>query len=65
MAAKDEVRPEGRKVASFSRIVVEPDPGPGKSKGKLDFGGATPEQIAAVKRAGGKIREPKPPKDAA
>ncbi len=64
MAAVEETRPEGRKVASFSRIVVEPDEGPGKSKGKLDFGDATPEQIAAVKRAGGKPK-PVPPKDAA
>lgn len=54
-----------RKVAGGSRVVREPDLGDGKSKGKLDFTspvdvnvvGPTDEQIAAVERAGGRVKK--------
>ncbi len=57
---------EFRKVAGGSRVVREPDLGGGKPKGKLDFAspvdvnvvGPTEEQIAAVERAGGRVKKP-------
>lgn len=55
-----------RKVAGGSRVVREPDEGKssGKGKGKLDFAspvdvnvvGPADEQIAAVERAGGRVK---------
>lgn len=55
----------GRKVKGGATIVRQGDPGPqsDKGKGKLEFvapdgSGATPEQVAAVERAGGKVKAP-------
>lgn len=57
----------GRKVKGGATIVRRGDPGSqsdkGKGKGKLEFvapdgSGATPEQVAAVERAGGKVKAP-------
>lgn len=65
-AAAPEVvgEPAGRKVKGGATIVRQGDPGPvsSKGKGKLEFtpdpNAPTPEQIAAVERAGGRVAKP-------